>query len=80
MLATLGGQETAYVGDAQNIHLQSYLQVQDSVRKSIIDMANSNLEKEQLISEVKNHIAIVRYVLESAICFDRKVFIDMQCA
>ena len=41
------------------------------MRKGIIDMANSNLEKEQLISEVKNHIAIVRYVMKSATCFDR---------
>ena len=36
------------------------LQIRASVRKGIVDMASSNLEKEQLISEVKNHIAIVR--------------------
>lgn len=35
-------------------------QVRESVRKGVIDMAKSNLEQEQLISEVKNHIAIVR--------------------
>ncbi len=71
MLAILGGRETPHVGDVQYIHRQNCLQVQDSVRKGIIDMANSNLEKEQLISEVKNHIAIVRYVMKSATCFDR---------
>ena len=37
-------------------------QVRESVRKGVIDMAKSNLEQEQLISEVKNHIAIVRCV------------------
>ena len=57
--------------DVQYIHRQKCLQVQDSVRKGIIDMANSNLEKEQLISEVKNHIAIVRCGIKSAPCFDK---------
>lgn len=38
----------------------SVAQVRASVRTGIVDMANHNLEKEQLISEVKNHIAIVR--------------------
>lgn len=38
----------------------SVAQIRASVRKGIVDMASSNLEKEQLISEVKNHIAIVR--------------------
>lgn len=66
MLANLGGSETPYVGVVHDIHRQNCLQVQDSVRKGIIDMANSNLEKEQLICEVKNHIAIVRYVTKSA--------------
>ncbi len=56
-------------GQAVNV---ACLQVQDSVRKGIIGMANSNLEKEQLISEVKNHIAIVRYVTGSATGFVRK--------
>lgn len=36
------------------------LQVLASVQKGILDMAKQNLEQEQLISEVKNHIAIVR--------------------
>lgn len=35
-------------------------QVRASVLKGITDMAKQNLEQEQLISEVKNHIAIVR--------------------
>ena len=45
---------------AQTDDHDACLQVRASVRKGIVDMANSNLEKEQLISEVKNHIAIVR--------------------
>ena len=71
-----GGVGQAYVSDVQFVHRhdciprQNCSQVQDSVRKGIIDMANSNLEKEQLISEVKNHIAIVRYVMKCATCFD----------
>lgn len=36
------------------------LQVHASVQKGITEMAKHNLEQEQLISEVKNHIAIVR--------------------
>lgn len=36
------------------------LQVRVSVQKGITEMAKHNLEQEQLISEVKNHIAIVR--------------------
>ncbi|DBA73104.1 TPA: hypothetical protein ACH3X2_010043 [Trebouxia sp. C0005] len=68
-LASLSNEELAalLLDDAKYRSLVSRIlsrssatQVQDSVRKSIIDMANSNLEKEQLISEVKNHIAIVR--------------------
>lgn len=39
------------------------LQVRVSVLKGITDMAKQNLEQEQLISEVKNHIAIVRLAL-----------------
>ncbi len=70
MLAISGGGEIPDVGVVQYIYRPTCLQVQDSVRKGIIDMANSNLEKEQLISEVKNHIAIVRYLMKSATCFD----------
>ena len=36
------------------------LQVRASVQKGITEMAKHNLEQEQLIAEVKNHIAIVR--------------------
>lgn len=36
------------------------LQVRTSMQKNITEMAKHNLEQEQLISEVKNHIAIVR--------------------
>ena len=36
------------------------LQVRASVQKGITEMAKHNLEQEQLISEVRNHIAIVR--------------------
>lgn len=38
------------------------MQVQASVQKGIVEMAKHNLEQEQVISEVKNHIAIVRSV------------------
>jgi hypothetical protein len=72
VLAISGGGEIPDVGVVQYIYRPTCLQVQDSVRKGIIDMANSNLEKEQLISEVKNHIAIVRYVTGSATGFVRK--------
>ena len=44
-------------------YMTPHLQVRASVLKGITDMAKQNLEQEQLISEVKNHIAIVRSAL-----------------
>lgn len=40
-------------------------QVRAQVCQDISDRANGNLEKEQLLSELRNHIAIVRYMTGS---------------
>ncbi|KAL3159778.1 hypothetical protein ABBQ38_010185 [Trebouxia sp. C0009 RCD-2024] len=60
-LAGLLVDETKYNSLVDSIMARSSVaQVRVSVLKGITDMAKQNLEQEQLISEVKNHIAIVR--------------------